>query len=322
MTKFRKLEDAQAAIAAIKSDPGANLVVLRQVLASRHPVAIAQAAKLIATAELVELIPNLASSFDRLLDQARDPGCIGTQAIADALYRLGYSEADLFLRGIRHIQREPVWGGQVDTAAKLRGACALGLVRMNYANCLNELADLLADPEPEARIGAARAIAYSEQPEGAALLRLRILVRDDDALMAEYFDALLKLDAAGSMALISSFLEETSHASTNASIALQETAALALGSARLIAALPVLQSWWQHSRDEARGTGLLAIAMLRHEAAIEYLLQEIPARPIADANRVIAALRIYQQDSALWERVQQAVDQRGDVTLFKKQNPI
>ncbi|MBD2090512.1 HEAT repeat domain-containing protein [Microcoleus sp. FACHB-1515] len=310
MTKFRRLEDAQTAILQIQADPGANLETLRCVLDSKHPVAIAQAAKLIASAELVELQRDLAESFDRLFTKSSDPGCIGKQAIADALYRLEFDEAELFLRGIQHVQMEPVWGGQVDSAPKLRGVCALGLVRMNYPDVLNELADLLADPEPEARIGAARAVAYSDRPEGVALLRLRIRLGDDAAVMAEYFDALLKLAFDGAIVLVSSFL--------SGSEALQEAAALSLGSSRSIAALPPLKTWWQQCRtSELRQTALLAIAMLRHDQAIDFLVDQIAAGISRDAKEAIAALRIYQQDLALWKRVEQTAAARGDRSLLE-----
>ena len=309
MTKFRKLEAAQAAIAAIQSNPPAHLDTLRQVLASPHPVAIAQAAKLIASAELVELCDELAESFDRLFNKSSDPGCIGKQAIAEALYRLEYREAEVFLRGVRHVQREPVWGGQVDTAPKLRGLCALGLVRMNYGDVLNELADLLADSEPEARVGAARAVAYSDRPEGVALLRLRVQMGDDAAVMAEYFDALLKLAGEGAIALVSQFLSNSEP--------LQEAAALALGSSRSPAALAPLQTWWQQCRSaELRQTALLSIAMLRHDQAIEFLLNRIAEGNIRDAKEAIAALRIYQQDLNLWTRVEQIAKARGDRSLL------
>ncbi|MDX2239271.1 MAG: hypothetical protein NW224_01195 [Leptolyngbyaceae cyanobacterium bins.302] len=113
--------------------------------------------------EIPSFIPELVSACDRFLVNAKesDPGCRAKQAISEALYRLQYSDKAPFLKGIRHVQAEPVWGGKVDTAPTLRGTCALGLVRMNYPLVMVELRDLLADPEPEARIGAARAIAYA-----------------------------------------------------------------------------------------------------------------------------------------------------------------
>ncbi|WP_225852694.1 hypothetical protein, partial [Haemophilus parainfluenzae] len=91
--------------------------------------------------------------------------------------------------------------------AKLRGTCALGLVRMNYPMVMVELADLLADPEPEARIAAARAVAYSEQEWGIALLRLRMKVGDTPTVLGECLAALLQLAPADSLALARSFLE-------------------------------------------------------------------------------------------------------------------
>ena len=49
----------------------------------------------------------------------------------------------------------------MDTAAELRGVCALGLVRMGYRDVLVELADLLMDPEAQARMMAARSLAHA-----------------------------------------------------------------------------------------------------------------------------------------------------------------
>ena len=69
------------------------------------------------------------------------------------------------------------------------------------------LADLLADPEPEARIGAARAIAYSENPLGVALLRLRIQVGDTPAVLGECVAALLQLSVDNCLPLAAAFLE-------------------------------------------------------------------------------------------------------------------
>ena len=49
-------------------------------------------------------------------------------AIAKALMELEYRQSAAFLRGARHIQMEPIWGGQEDTASTLRGVCMLGLI--------------------------------------------------------------------------------------------------------------------------------------------------------------------------------------------------
>ena len=83
-------------------------------------------------------------------------------AIATALHRSGAYEDALFLIGMRWVQREPVWGGTVDVACELRSMCAMALLRLGHPSAATEVAELLADPEPAARAGAAHAIAYSE----------------------------------------------------------------------------------------------------------------------------------------------------------------
>jgi hypothetical protein len=182
MAKSRKLEQFLAQLETIRLDPSTAeaAIALRQILQSKYAIAIAQAAKIIGKAECYDLIPDLVAAFDRCMTKPidTDPGCTAKLNIADALYRLECSNEDLFLRGIHHVQMEPVWGGSEDTAVALRGVCALGLVRMNYPQVMNELADLLADPNQDARISAARAIAYSGTDAGIPLLRLRIKVGD------------------------------------------------------------------------------------------------------------------------------------------------
>ncbi|HEY9738795.1 MAG TPA: hypothetical protein V6D06_21020, partial [Trichocoleus sp.] len=210
MAKSQKLEALTAALHEVRSDPTseAGLETLRQVIGSQYGIAVAQAAQIVAESEIYALVPDLVKAFDRFMVKAkdRDPGCRAKDAIANALYRLEHSDETVFLQGIRHVQMEPVWGGQVDTAPKLRGTCALCLVRMNYSRAMVELADLLADPEQEARIGAARAIAYSGNDFGVALLRLRIKVGDVPAVVGECLAALLKLAPADSLPLVQSFL--------------------------------------------------------------------------------------------------------------------
>jgi HEAT repeat protein len=176
MAKSRKLELLLAQLAQIRPNPTTSeaILLLRNLLTSNHPVAIAQAATLIAEAEHYNLIPDLVAAFEWAMTKPseRDPGCIALLKLADALYRLDYSNEDLFLQGIRYA------GGSNDRAAPLRSVCALGLVRMDYPDVMSELADLLADPEPDVRIGSARAIAYAGNLSGVPLLRLRIKLGD------------------------------------------------------------------------------------------------------------------------------------------------
>jgi len=174
MAKSRKLEELTADFNQIRHDPTSDLgvVTLRQILSSKYAMIVAQAAQAIGECEMHSFVPDLENAFNRFMLNAKDsdPGCRAKQAIAETLYRLNYSDETLFLQGIHHIQLEPIWGGQVDTAPRLRGTCALGLVRMNYSQVMVELADLLADPDPEARIGAAPPDRLQWKRSGGALV--------------------------------------------------------------------------------------------------------------------------------------------------------
>jgi HEAT repeat protein len=319
MAKSRKLEELTAALHQIRDQPTSELGLetLQQILKSKQSIAIAQAAHLIGQWEIYALTAELVTAFDRLLLKAKDsdPGCRAKHAIAETLYRLNYSDESLFLKGIHHVQLEPVWGGQVDTAPRLRGTCALGLVRMNYPLVMVELADLLADPEPEARIGAARAIAYTENPQGVPLLRLRLKLGDTSPVLSEYAIALLKLAPDQSLPLVKALLHSPQQGTTE-NVETAEAMALALGESRLSAAFPLLRDWWQQIRDpELRKTGLLAIATLRQDTALEFLLSLIADGKPEDATGAVRAVSIYRQDLTLWQRVQSIVAQRQDQAI-------
>jgi len=249
------------------------------------------------------LIPELAAAFSKFMVNGAetDPSCKAKQRIAEALYRLDYSEESLFLEGIHFVQKEPNWGGSTDTAAALRGTCALGLVRMNYRDVMSELADLLADAESEARIGAVRAIAYTANPQAVPLLRYKARIGDPDPqVISECFTGLLSLAPQASLSLIASFLDKSPEIS--------EMAALALGESRQPEAFEILRRWWQRTvTSELRLTGLLAIAMLRQDEALEFLLTLVATGNKRDREGAIGALKMYQSDAILWQRVQQAM---------------
>ncbi|UBF23713.1 HEAT repeat domain-containing protein [Kovacikia minuta CCNUW1] len=324
MAKSRKLEEILATLNQIRDDPASEeaIATLRQTLKGRYSVAIAQVAKIVREATLFQLLPDLVAAFDRMMVKPveTDPGCLAKKEIAETLYHLEYSEENLFLHGVRHVQMEPVWGGKEDKATTLRGTCALGLVRMNYPQALVELGDLLADPEVEARIAAARAIAYTENPAGIPLLRLRVKVGDQPAVLIECLMALLKLAPTETLPLIKNFLyPHPELPGLVRDIETTEAAVLALGESHLPEAFDILKDWWQSIHEpELRRSGLLAIAMLRHEEALNFLLSVLAAGSIADARAAIAALNLYRQDSSLWQRVYQTIEDRGDRELLAK----
>jgi len=314
VARSRKLEDALEALDVLRRQPpdADGTAQLRTALAVKQSPVVAKAARIAGDLEIEALVPDLRAAFESLLVDPvkRDPGCSAKTAIARALYAMGAYEDALFLRGIRHVQREPVWGGTEDTACALRSVCAHALVRLGHPDAAVAVAELLADPEPEARTGAARAIASSESERHAPLLRFKILTGDDDPqVLAECVGALLRVSADGALDLCTRLLE--GHDALRS-----ETVALALGESRLRAALPLLRAFWQRTATtELRRVALLAIAMLRSEEAHAFLLSLVAGAPGHDARAAIAALAVFRDDEALRGRVEAVVLAREDVDL-------
>ncbi len=314
MAKSQKLEALQQLLKQARANPDEEdaIAQTRTILQGKYAAIVAQAAKLVKEREWSTLLPELVAAFDRFLLKPveTDPNCLAKQAIANALYTLDYRDAAVLLKGIHHVQKEPVWGTTVDTAPKLRATCALGLVRMNYLGVWVELADLLADPEVEARVGAAQAIAYTEDEQhGVPLLRLRARVGDVPPVLSECLTGLLKLAPQESVDFVAQFLDAPDPET-------QELTALALGESRLMQAFERLVPWWRKITDpELRRSGLLAIALLRQEPAIEFLLTLAAEGSPEDAQGAIAAFAPYKHDEALQERLKQALAQRKDGPL-------
>src|SRR5262245_23355166 len=243
MAKSRALEERLAALGGLRREPVTDetIATLRQALRHKVSHVVAKAAQVSGELGLRVLVGDLAAAFDRFLANPvkADPGCRAKVEIARALHEMGEDTGAVFLRGIRHRQLEPVFGGREDTAPELRAMCGLGLVRVGHPDAMVELADLLADPEVAARIGAARALAYAGEPSGEPLLRLKALAGDPDAgVVSESLGALLSLAPSRSLDFVARFLRHRDPV-------VEEAAALALGASRLRDALPVLRGWWE-----------------------------------------------------------------------------
>ena len=263
MARKRALEETLQALRRVREEPGteASRTELRRVLTSEGAHAVARAASLVA--ELEPLVPELVAAFPRFFADLpkSDPGCSAKTAIVEALRRLGQDQGELYRRGARHVQMEPVFGGRVDTAVDLRGAAALALAETGGGDVLALLAELLADPEPPVRISAARAVTGHGSGAGAPLLRLRALVPENEPrVVSECLLALLRLDARGERAFVETFLEKQDE--------LAEAAALALGESRLPEAFTALRAWLpEAARRGLSRTALLAVASLRRDEA-------------------------------------------------------
>jgi len=300
-----------ALVRQAREDPGSesSRKALRDVLQSREARAIARAAAVAAEQDLQTLRPDLAAALTRLLDAKAkaDPGCAAKAALAEALDRLGHADPDLFVRAIRHVQWEPVWGGRVDTASDLRGAAAMALMRLNPPDALQEVARLLADPEPPARMSAARALAYRGTADGLPLLHLRIHMGDPvPAVLGACFEAVLRVAPGSSVPFVAGFLDTPA-----AEVA--EEAALALGGSRRVEAFVPLRDWCARTVDPARrASALRALALLRREEALDLLLERVREGSAVAAAEAVEALGILRDDTALAERVRAAATQRGE----------
>ena len=300
------------------ADPTAPAVrgELATALASKTYLIVAKAAALAGEFGLPSLAPELIAAFERFVapNGPADTGCAAKAAVAQALYEFGTPDAEaIFLRGVRHVQMEPTYGGSVDVAATLRGTCALALVRIGYRDAMLEVTDLLADPEPQARIGAARALAYAGQDAGTLLLRLKILTGDAEAdVTAECMSALARLAPRKSVPFLGKFLGTRDPAAarfTNVGgtvdpQALRDAAALALGESRQPEAFELLRHALSDAYDaESRRPVLLAIATLRLPGSLEFLLSRAERASPAGAAETIEALGIYRRDDAVRARL-------------------
>jgi HEAT repeat protein len=329
MAKSKQLEEALAQLDAVRAEPTTPeaIGVIRKLLRGKVAIAAANAAKLVGEAELRELVPDLLAAFPHWMEDPvkRDPGCTAKFRIAEALYRLEVQGDEVFLQGIRHVQMEPVWGGQQDTACSLRNVCALGLVKSGYPDMMLELADLLADPQPLARSGALRALAYSGRIEAIALVRFKVQVGDPElAVIGDSFAALLEIAPTSSLPVLAKFLtsksllEEIQQRNSPQSVAIAEMAALAIGEAQPAGAFELLHSFWQRTTvPELRKSALLAIAMLRDQPSIALLKTVLKEGAISDAIAALEALKLYQSDPNLWEVVEMLVEQRMDNQLLQ-----
>jgi HEAT repeat protein len=285
---------------------------LQKFLSSKTNLIAAKAADLIRETGIKSLQPQLEEAFARFMKTptTTDKGCAAKQAIANALYELGCDAQDVFLTGIHHRQLEGAYGGPVDTAAELRGICALGLVRMAYRDVMVELVDLLVDEWHTARIMAARAIAYSGRDEGALLLRLKILSGDKlDDVTAECLLALGNLARTKALPFIRRYLHSPHPA-------LSEAAAMALGEMRHESALAVLLDEWEHnSLTDSRKTLTLPIALSRLPKSLDFLIEVVARQPEPIAAAAIEALRIYRHDEGACTKIQQAIHPRKSEAL-------
>lgn len=314
MAKRRTIEDELRDLEATRDDPRAadSLAALRQALCHRSSHVVAKAAAIAGEGRVDELAVELCAAFDRFMaEPGADRGCAAKSAVADALFQIDHRADEQFLRGIRHVQMEASFGKSIDTAAALRGVCAMGLARAGLPEALVEVSQLLADPEPPARLAAARALACTGRDGAIPLLRFKALIGDDEPeVLSECLAGLLQIDSGDVMPFVTAFLD---HRNAN----VQEAAALALGSSRRADAFEPLADWSRRIVDDGlRRTAFTAIALLRVEEGFAFLLELVADGSLATARDAVAAIGIYGDDSDLRDSVAARIRARDDADQF------
>jgi HEAT repeat protein len=257
-----------AALEAFRSHPEGALDQIRKAVKDRSNFVVSKAAALAGDLFLSELVPDLVAAFDRALaDPKSDPQCWAKNAIAKALKDLGHHDAVPYLRGLKHSQMEPVWGGQVDTAATLRGTCALALIdcQLDDLSMLSYLAEALADTEKSVRVDAAVALSRAGIPEAMPLLRLKVLSGDPDPeVMGQCFYSLLQMAPRDSVAFVARFLAASHPEEVRAE------AASALAQSHEESAIKALKEFWKAflSRDLRQALLTFLAASPQREAAV------------------------------------------------------
>jgi len=315
MKKSDRTEQALGWLSALESelDDAAVMRELKGYLANSSNLVVAKAAKIARERGLNQLLSDLVGAFDRLMvDPAKlDKRCAAVTEIAMALYEMDYTEPEVYRKGISHVQMEPSFGPPVDAAAALRGICAQGLLRTRCSDGLEQVVTVLADPQPPARVGAARALATNGGEAGALVLRLKALVGDRDVeVMMECFSGLLTINRDAAVEFVAGFAE-----SGDGEVC--EAAILALGASRVPKAIQVLKEKWDRTvRGPARKTLLLALAASRDEDALNFLLSLLDESNIEIASSVITSLAVHKNSERIRQAVSQAVDRRHERALI------
>jgi hypothetical protein len=317
----KELAEIEALSEALKAGGGPNadqVEYLRKTLTHQNNFIVSKAAKLVADAEIAALLPQVLAAFDRFFIDAEtaDPQCWAKNTLSKAMVKLEHRSKDEYLRGMRHHQLEPVWGGQSDSAGALRGTCTHALVDcpgMSDADLLTALLEPLTDADKTVRMEAARAIAQVGGVSAALLLRLRALVgKDEPEVLGAVYSALLSVEGTAAIPLVANALEDGDDTAAGA--------AFALADMRSAAALTVLLERLRAGADAWFTSVLLSsIALTRQTEAMEFLLAMI-ARDAREAPEAIEAIGRTAPSAELRARVEEAVEKADSMRLKKAFN--
>lgn len=287
----------------LRGDPEGSAAALPRYLLDKSNYMVAKAAKIATDLNLTALTPALLSALDRFYKD-EDKQCWAKNALVDALHALGYSESPPYLRGLRHIQMEPVWEKSIDTAGPLRARCAVALPEcrdLRDVEVLRHLLESLVDSEKTVRAEAARAIGRIPRDEAALLLRLRALQGDEEPeVLGACFEALLGIEGAGGIAFVERFLERDEPTAGEA--------AIALGLTHEAEAFAILTRAWERNRRRVQLAAVIltAMALTNLPEAIAFLIERVEGGS-KDAEKALGSARLSEADR---ERLKTAVENR------------
>ena len=325
----RTFEAQLAALDALRQlAPEATIEPLRKALTNRNNFIVAKAADLVRQSELTQLTPDLLTAFDRFFSDPikADPQCWAKNAISSTLAAFEHQDSEVFLRGMKHIQPEPSYGGPSDSAATLRATCALALVqcrRLPESDLLTHLIELVDDKEKSVRVEALRAIEQVNSTSAALLLRQRAILspllnhqlQDDepDALGA-CFSGILRIEGASAIPWVAQFMANGDDAAAEA--------ALAIAGTHTQQAFETLQQRFAKASDPWFCSVLLsAIALTRQDAATEFLLDQVRTESLQAEAAIEALLRSAPTDETK-KRLKELVSGNQRLTrAFSKANP-
>lgn len=278
---------------------------LRKALTRRNNFLVAKAADLVREFQMAQVIPELLVAFDRFFHNSvkTDPQCWAKNALSRSLAMLEHQDAGVFLRGMRHIQMEPIWGGRSDTAGTLRATCALALVQcrtLSESALLAHLLELMGDTDKGVRTEVVRAIEQVGSSSAVLLLRLRaVLGSDEPEVLGACYSGILRIEGLSAIPWVGRFLASGDECAAEAALAIAGTHSPE-GLVALRECLAKANDPWWHS------VLLSAIALTRQEEAVDFLLDLIRSES-PDAEAAIEAVLRSVPSSEVVNRLKESV---------------
>jgi hypothetical protein len=314
MAKRTKMDDELDLVASLRHarKDDTTIAALRRALASRYGLVVESAAIAAKALDAPELSDALGTAFDHFFGRHEqdDKGCLAKTACIQALNAFERADEERLLRGVRHVQMEPVFGKSIDVAGLLRGECLAGLVTIGYEAAHEEAVALLVDKLPETRAIAVKALEALGGREGMLLLRLKALVGDEEpGIVGDCLGGLIRRTPADSLPFVRAQLERR-----EAPVALE--AALALAQSARPEVLGLLLSARESRPEEELQVGLLMpIALVRSEDSYRFLLGVLANERAYAATEAVKALRLYAEDPARRAEISAMVESRPEASI-------